>query len=150
MLQVGLLCAGVVWHSQTKSPVRTSFITDESWKTFSGDDFDMDFYKQGFADGGWENAHSEGPYPTAAPWAGKVAMPTKTETQNGSPWTNPWKGDPSGGNPVPDAPNAKPAKLVTSDSNAQSDNATDKATQGAAPSKDSKGREGRSGKSSRV
>lgn len=116
LAQVGLLAAGVVWHSQTQPPVPTSFITDGSWKTLSEDNFDRGFYNQKFDDGGWENAHSEGPYGPTAPWTNHVALPTKTETQNGVAWKNPHKGQPNSGNSVPDAPDAKPAKLVTSDS----------------------------------
>jgi hypothetical protein len=161
MLQVGLLAAGVVWHSQTNPSVPTSFITDDSWKTFSGDDFDRHFYKEKFSDEGWENAHVEGPYMTTPPWAGGVTLPTKTEAQNGPAWTNPYKGQPNTGNPVPDAPDAPPAKLVTSDSESSkapsdkatdkaTDDPTDKATQGSESSKDSKGREKRSSKAPKV
>ena len=149
--QVGLLCAGVVWHSQTRPPVRTLFITDETWKTVSGNGFESDFYKQRFVDGGWENAKSEGPYMTTPPWAGRVIMPTKSETQNGPAWKNTIPG-----NPIRNAPDAKLATLVASESDENSwaptekDKDTDKDTHGTASSKNSKepkGREGRAAKS---
>jgi len=108
--QVGLLSAGVVWNSQAKEPVGTTFITDESWKTFSSDNFDRNFIQSNFNDGGWEQAYSEGPYPTTAPWAGRVVMPTKG-SPNGPGLKN-IKSAP--GQPIiPDAPAADPAKVIT-------------------------------------
>lgn len=70
-------------------------------------------YKQKFNDGGWEYAQSEGPYRPTHPWMNQVTLLNKTET-HGMAWKNPYKGQPDSGNPVPDAPDAKPAKLVTS------------------------------------
>ena len=115
MQQVGLLATSVVWHSQMQPPVPASFITDESWKALpkAEDDFHWGFYKQKFNDGGWEYAQSEGPYGPTHPWMNQVTLPNKTETHSMA-WKNPYKGQPDSGNPVPDVPDAKPAKLVTS------------------------------------
>ncbi|KAF8961825.1 hypothetical protein BDZ97DRAFT_1827333 [Flammula alnicola] len=108
LAQVGLICSGVVWNSQEKSPKETPFITDGTWKTFEGDNFDRNFIKEDFNDQSWKDAVVEGPYLTG-PWAGKVAPPTETDQNPGLKNIRP------GAIPkVPDAPDAKPADVITS------------------------------------
>ncbi|KAF8884733.1 hypothetical protein CPB84DRAFT_1788913 [Gymnopilus junonius] len=109
--QVGLICAGLVWNSQEKSPQGIPFITDATWKTVAANDFDMNFFREGFDDSNWENAVVQYPYGGGV-W-GAVAKPNANSVKGSPPPILGALTIPPAIPGVPRAPKAENAKVIS-------------------------------------
>lgn len=105
---VGLILSGKVWYSQTRDGKETTFISDGSWKTLSGDGFDRNFIWSDFKDSQWEDPYVIGCY-GRYPWFLESMKPTQPGKLVHQRWTDVkfLRGN------IPDAPKALRAKLIS-------------------------------------